>query len=94
MAAIGPANEAQRAGPTAKSGKEMALDVAGKVGRPNISDRSFVNVAGRDVAGFDEVAEPLGGIGVNLVVIRGGGHEGGSHQPERASFQRGSPCVR
>ena len=35
----------------------------------HVNDASFVNVAGRDLSGFDEVAEPLGGIRIILVII-------------------------
>ena len=61
-------------GPTADSGEEMALDVAFEVVGLDIGDRSIVNVAGGNEPFRNEVAEPLCGIGIVLVVV-------GDHQP-------------
>jgi hypothetical protein len=52
----------------------VALGVASEFVGSDIDDRSLVNVAWCDVPGCDEVAEPLCGIGVYLVVV--GGHYG------------------
>jgi hypothetical protein len=67
---IGPAGESEGNGPSADAGEEMALSVSGKIVRPHVNDASLVNVTWRDVASGNEVAEPCGGIGVNLVVVR------------------------
>jgi hypothetical protein len=67
---IGPAGAAKGVGPNADAGEEMALGVGLEVIRMNILDRAFVYVARRDVASGNEVAEPLRGVWVDLVVIR------------------------
>jgi hypothetical protein len=66
---IRPSGEPQGVGPSANAGEEMALGVASEVVGPHVCDRPLVNVAWGDVTGFNEVAEPLSGIGVNLVVV-------------------------
>ncbi|CVI15273.1 hypothetical protein AGR4A_Cc190053 [Agrobacterium tumefaciens str. B6] len=50
----------------------MALRVALEVIRLDINDAPFVNIARRDEVLCYEVAKPLGGVWVDLVVI--GGH--------------------
>jgi hypothetical protein len=47
----------------------MALCVASKVIGVNVLYAAFIDVAGRDVAGGNEVAEPLGRVRVDLVVV-------------------------
>jgi hypothetical protein len=42
----------------------MALIVSRKVGRRNVNDRPFVNVAGRNEIGMYEFAQPRCGLGV------------------------------
>jgi len=59
-------------GPHADAGEEVALGVSSKVVRSDIGDASLVNVAGGDVPRGNQVAQPLGCVGVDLVVI--GGH--------------------
>jgi len=68
---VGPSGETEGNGPSADASEEMGLDVASEVVGPHVNDVSFVNVASGDVSGGDEVAEPLRGIGVDLVVISG-----------------------
>lgn len=43
----------------------MALRVASQVGRSDILDTPFVNVAGRDVASGNQVAQPLCGVWID-----------------------------
>jgi hypothetical protein len=69
---IGPSGETQGVAPSTDAGEEMALGVASEVVGPHIDNGSRVDVAGCDVSGVDEVAEPTCGIGINLVVV--GGH--------------------
>lgn len=47
----------------------MALCVSGKLIWSNIDDAPFIHVAGRDVPGFNQVAQPLGGVRVEFVVV-------------------------
>jgi hypothetical protein len=47
----------------------MALGVAVEVGGVNVEDVSVIDVARSDDAGGDEVAQPLSGIGLSLVVV-------------------------
>jgi hypothetical protein len=50
----------------------MALGESDEVGRSDVFDRSFINYTGGDAARLNEVAQPLGGVGVELVIV--GGH--------------------
>ena len=58
----------QGVGPPCDAGKEMTLGVGSELIRGDVLDAAFVNDAGGDVAGCDQVAEPLRGVGVDLVV--------------------------
>jgi hypothetical protein len=49
----------------------MALGVSSKLSWSYIFNAPFVNIAGRNLAGRDQVAQPLRGIGVEFVVVRG-----------------------
>lgn len=69
---IGPSGFSESKGPGPDSCEEVALCESGEVGGPDIFDRSFINYTRGNVARFDKVAQPLGRVGVNLVVI--GGH--------------------
>lgn len=64
-----PSCSAQGVGPDADAGEEVALSVGSKVIRVHVHDTAFVDVAWCDVAEQDEGAEPLGGLGVDLVVV-------------------------
>ncbi|MCY1542796.1 hypothetical protein D9M68_785630 [compost metagenome] len=66
---IWPAGATKGEGPDTDPGEEMALGVGAQVIGVHVLDRSFVHVARRDVPGGDQVAEPLRGIGVVLVVV-------------------------
>jgi hypothetical protein len=67
-----PASQSKSVGPDADPGEEVRLRVATEVIGLHLDDGAGVDVARRDVAGRDEVAEPLGCVGLDLVVI--GGH--------------------
>jgi len=66
---IWPYGEPECVRPPADACEEVALRVPLEVGGLDIDDGSLVNVAGRDMAFRDEVAEPLRGIWVDLVVV-------------------------
>lgn len=68
-AIVGPAGGAEGVGPSADTGKEVALNVSRQVTGRNVSDVALVNVAGRKKSICNEVAEPSGGMGINLVVV-------------------------
>jgi hypothetical protein len=68
---VRPSGESKGVGPSADPGEEMALPVSGEVVGLHVNDASLVNVAWCDVSGGNEVAEPLGGIGVDFIVICG-----------------------
>ena len=63
-----PSGKGQGVGPSCDAGKEMTLGVGSELIRGDVLDAAFVNDAGGDVAGCDQVAEPLRGVGVDLVV--------------------------
>jgi hypothetical protein len=58
--------------PDTDAGEEVALREPLEVARLNVRDAPLVNLARRDVPGVDQVAEPLSGERVELVVV--GGH--------------------
>ena len=66
---VGPAGAAQGVGPDGDAGKEVALGVSGQIGGCDIFDAPFVYVAGRDMALRNQLAQPCGRLGVNLVII-------------------------
>jgi hypothetical protein len=53
----------------------MALGVPAEIVGADLGDASFVNVAGWNKSGCDEISEPLRCIGINLVVIGGHAHD-------------------
>jgi hypothetical protein len=65
---VGPSSEAQGKGPSGDAGEEVTLGVSNKVVCIQFLDWGFDYVAGRDLAGIDEAAEPLRGVGVDFVV--------------------------
>lgn len=67
--AVGPAGASQGEGPDTDSGEEMALGESVQVDGSYIFNASFVHDARRDVAGVDEVAQPLGGVVIEFVVV-------------------------
>lgn len=69
---VWPACNSERDRPSSDASEEMGLCVAAEVVGPHVNDASLVNVSWGDVPFFNEVAEPLRGIRINLVVV--GGH--------------------
>jgi hypothetical protein len=67
---VGPAGVAKGIGPDADAGEEMALVVGSQVIRSDILNAPFVDVARSDVSGGHQVAQPLRGVWVVLVVVR------------------------
>ncbi|SPR97370.1 hypothetical protein CBM2634_A170100 [Cupriavidus taiwanensis] len=66
---VAPTGTPERMGPDSHAGEEVALLVSAKVVRSNIPNISLVYVARRDVPCGDQVAQPLGCIGLDLVVV-------------------------
>ena len=56
-------------GPDANAGEKVALCEAAQVAGVYIFDASLINVSWRDMAGFDEVSQPLSGCWVDFVVV-------------------------
>ena len=75
---VGPLGESERGAPASDPGEEVALRVACEVIGCHVLDIARVHVARRDVAGRDQVAEPLRGIRLVLVVV------GAAHQSHHA----------
>lgn len=69
---ICPSRRPQGMGPDADAGEEVALRESAQVAGVDILNTPFIHISRRDVAGFNQVAQPLGGCRVNLVVV--GGH--------------------
>jgi hypothetical protein len=68
-AVVCPSCKTEGKAPSSDAGEEVALRVAFEIIRSDIHNAPFVNIARRNVAGGNEVTQPLGGVGVNLVVI-------------------------
>ncbi len=69
---VGPSCKPGGVGPSADSGKEVTLPVSGKISRGDILDRSFIDIPGRQQLLGDQVAQPLRGKRIILIII--GGH--------------------
>ena len=69
---VGDAGKSEGEGPAPNTREEVSLAVSHKVIWTDIDDAPFVHVAGREMAGGDEGAQPSGGEGINLVVVGGG----------------------
>lgn len=63
-----PSGKGQGVGPSCDAGKEMTLGVGSELIWGYVLDAAFVDDAGRDVASVDEVADPVRGVGLDLVV--------------------------
>lgn len=66
---VSPPSHSQGKGPSADTGKEVALGVTSEVVGSNVTDVPFVYVASREVPCGDQFAQPLRRVGVMLVVI-------------------------
>ena len=66
---VGPTRASECVRPDADASEKVALGVPGQVFRPDVFDTSFVDIARCDVPCGDEVAQPLGCVGVELVVV-------------------------
>lgn len=69
---IWPSGTAKGERPDADAGEEVALSVGLEVIGVYVLDRAFIDVAGRDMPGSDQVAQPLGGVGFDFVVVGNG----------------------
>jgi hypothetical protein len=67
---VRPSCATKSEGPNSNSSEEVALCEIFKVARDDIFNTPFVDDAGRDMPGIYQVAQPLGGVGVKLVVVR------------------------
>ena len=85
-AAVRPSGETQRVRPRADAREEVALVIADKFLWRDIAYIPFVNVAGRDQARGDQVAQPLGSVRIVLVVP--GRHGVPPPEPARARRSR------
>ncbi|MBB5543572.1 hypothetical protein GGD70_003887 [Paraburkholderia fungorum] len=68
---VRPASESKRVRPDTDSGEEMALGESEKVVWSDIFNAPFINVAGGNVTGGYQVAQPLRSVWVDLVVVSG-----------------------
>ena len=69
---IGPSCKSEGMGPSTDAREKVALREGFEVIGPHVKNTALVNFSAGDKIGGNEVAEPLCGIGVNLVVV--GGH--------------------
>jgi hypothetical protein len=64
-----PSGEPQGKRPSADAGEKVAMPVAAQIVGAHVGNGSLVNVAGGQVSGRNEVAQPLGRELVPFVVI-------------------------
>jgi hypothetical protein len=69
-AIVSPSGATQGVAPHSDSGEEMTLGISHKVICPDIGNRAFIDIPRRDQIFGDEIPQPLGSEGVELVVIR------------------------
>lgn len=68
-AGVRPSGQPKGKRPSTDAGKEMLLDVSMKLMRTDLLDAALVDVAGRNLAGADQLAKPCSRLGVVLVVV-------------------------
>jgi hypothetical protein len=68
---IGPSCEAQGEGPSADAGEEVRLGEAAEVIGPHFQNAAIVHHARGDQAARDQLPQPRGGEGIELVVVCG-----------------------
>ena len=66
---IGPPCKAKSSAPATDSCEEVALPVSSEVVGPDFNDASLIYIPWRDVAGSNEIPQPLSGVRVDLVVV-------------------------
>jgi hypothetical protein len=66
-----PPGASQSVGPDADPGEEVALRIPVEVAGSHVADVTLVDDSVGDVSCGDEIAEPLRGIGIDLVVVGG-----------------------
>lgn len=71
LAVVGPAGESSGERPASDAGEKVALSKPGKVICSDVDDGSFIHFSCRNQARGHEVAKPLRGVGVELVVVVG-----------------------
>jgi hypothetical protein len=67
---VGPSGETEGVGPDADAGEEVALGVAAEVRSSHVPNGSFIYVTFRYQSTVDQVAQPLRGVGVYLIIVR------------------------
>ena len=67
--AVRPAGPSQRVAPHTDAGEEVALGVSGEITWSNIFNTPIINISGGNQPGLNEVAQPLRGARVELVVV-------------------------
>ena len=84
---VGPSGETEGVGPDADTGEEVALGVAVEVRSSHVPNGSFIDISVSDQFIGDQVAQPLRGVGVYLVIVR-------AHWPLRTTviFTRQTPA--
>jgi hypothetical protein len=66
---IGPSGKTQGVGPDADAGEEMALRETCEVRRIHELNRPFINFSVCDMTRRNQIAQPLGRIRINFVVV-------------------------
>ena len=72
---VWPSCESGCVSPPPQPGEEMALGVSDEIDGMDIGNTPFVDIAGGNVTRSDKISQPLGCVGINLVVV-GAAHSG------------------
>lgn len=67
--------------PNSDPGEEVTLRESAQIAWMDIFDTPFIHDAWRDVAGLYQVSQPLGGVGVELVIVSGHTRLSGRRRP-------------
>ena len=67
---VGPSGETEGVGPDADPSKEVALGVAVEVRSSHVPNGSFIDISVSDQFIGDQIAQPLRGVRVYLVIVR------------------------
>jgi hypothetical protein len=66
---VRPSSKSSCKGPDADASEEMALCEASEIVWLHVNDGSLVNLAWRNVSSSNKVSQPLGGVGVDFVIV-------------------------
>lgn len=85
---VGPASETQSEWPASDAGEEVLLSVSGEIMGRDIDYAAFIHVPRWDFSRADQIAQPLGSLGIVFVVVS---HRKEKTRPTRRQSGRFAP---